>query len=127
MFSWLWYYSFFWIFFFQAEDGIRHKLVTGVQTCALPIAVEQQDFRVDVRVKFGEFSNECVEAEKSECRRDLYLDRAGQSPYSLAQFGQGLIVRGNCSDDPLQMVLSVGAQDNLASRPVKQRLAHDPL
>src|SRR6266404_5874412 len=25
------------IFFFQAEDGIRDKLVTGVQTCALPI------------------------------------------------------------------------------------------
>src|SRR3989441_10840976 len=24
-------------FFFQAEDGIRDKLVTGVQTCALPI------------------------------------------------------------------------------------------
>ena len=24
-------------FFFQAEDGIRAKLVTGVQTCALPI------------------------------------------------------------------------------------------
>src|SRR2546425_7865774 len=28
------YYLF---FFFQAEDGIRDKLVTGVQTCALPI------------------------------------------------------------------------------------------
>src|SRR5258708_18324996 len=27
-------YSF---FFFQAEDGIRDDLVTGVQTCALPI------------------------------------------------------------------------------------------
>src|SRR6266404_6157392 len=25
------------LFFFQAEDGIRDKLVTGVQTCALPI------------------------------------------------------------------------------------------
>src|SRR6266849_1300240 len=25
------------IFFFQAEDGIRDPLVTGVQTCALPI------------------------------------------------------------------------------------------
>src|SRR5687767_15379425 len=25
-------------FFFQAEDGIRAKLVTGVQTCALPIS-----------------------------------------------------------------------------------------
>src|SRR6185437_8603708 len=24
-------------FFFQAEEGIRDKLVTGVQTCALPI------------------------------------------------------------------------------------------
>src|SRR2546425_4318278 len=27
-------------FFFQAEDGIRDKLVTGVQTCALPISHE---------------------------------------------------------------------------------------
>src|SRR5205823_10111952 len=26
-------------FFFQAEDGIRAKLVTGVQTCALPISI----------------------------------------------------------------------------------------
>src|SRR2546425_1902469 len=26
-------------FFFQAEDGIRDKLVTGVQTCALPISI----------------------------------------------------------------------------------------
>src|SRR5687767_15728818 len=30
-----WFDVFF--FFFQAEDGIRDKLVTGVQTCALPI------------------------------------------------------------------------------------------
>src|SRR5258708_12927879 len=27
-------------FFFQAEDGIRDDLVTGVQTCALPIYFE---------------------------------------------------------------------------------------
>src|SRR2546430_17641099 len=27
----------FYIFFFQAEDGIRDLTVTGVQTCALPI------------------------------------------------------------------------------------------
>src|SRR5258708_10771662 len=26
------------VFFFQAEDGIRDDLVTGVQTCALPIS-----------------------------------------------------------------------------------------
>src|SRR5699024_11699660 len=28
-------------FFFQAEDGIRDRNVTGVQTCALPISVRQ--------------------------------------------------------------------------------------
>src|SRR5205823_9499439 len=31
------------IFFFQAEDGIRYKLVTGVQTCALPICHNEAD------------------------------------------------------------------------------------
>ena len=31
----LYFMSFF--FFFQAEDGIRDRDVTGVQTCALPI------------------------------------------------------------------------------------------
>src|SRR5205823_11567220 len=30
-------------FFFQAEDGIRDKLVTGVQTCALPIYCYRHD------------------------------------------------------------------------------------
>src|SRR6266508_3424531 len=31
------------IFFFQAEDCIRHGHVTGVQTCALPICVGGRD------------------------------------------------------------------------------------
>src|SRR3990170_5142722 len=35
-------------FFFQAEDGIRDDLVTGVQTCALPISL------LRARVGFGE-------------------------------------------------------------------------
>src|SRR5699024_7633791 len=30
-----------WFFFFQAEDGIRDRNVTGVQTCALPISTER--------------------------------------------------------------------------------------
>src|SRR2546427_5563586 len=33
--------SYFFIFFFQAEDGIRDLTVTGVQTCALPISRPQ--------------------------------------------------------------------------------------
>src|SRR5207244_11302736 len=31
-------FGFVFFFFFQAEDGIRDDLVTGVQTCALPIS-----------------------------------------------------------------------------------------
>src|SRR5437588_8337204 len=42
--------SFFYFFFFQAEDGIRDHCVTGVQTCALPICshTENADKRLDV-------------------------------------------------------------------------------
>src|SRR6267154_4582679 len=39
------------VFFFQAEDGIRDGRVTGVQTCALPIlpgAAEAADFMTDI-------------------------------------------------------------------------------
>src|SRR5205823_9000185 len=38
------------IFFFQAEDGIRDKLVTGVQTCALPISILSTWFDRDLRI-----------------------------------------------------------------------------
>src|SRR5699024_11485143 len=31
-------------FFFQAEDGIRYRNVTGVQTCALPIFLRRKYF-----------------------------------------------------------------------------------
>src|SRR5699024_11702672 len=33
-------------FFFQAEDGIRDRNVTGVQTCALPIFYSDEKSRV---------------------------------------------------------------------------------
>ena len=32
----------FFVFFFQAEDGIRDHCVTGVQTCALPILPQRK-------------------------------------------------------------------------------------
>src|SRR5207248_5713909 len=42
----------FFIFFFQAEDGIRDRTVTGVQTCALPIFSPRADRAVaDVDVE----------------------------------------------------------------------------
>src|SRR5687767_15282604 len=82
-------------FFFQAEDGIRDKLVTGVQTCALPIsdAASLQNLVVEIGraylsecgiqgpldepvqyVQFSEWQNEILtdeseEGERSEERR----------------------------------------------------------
>src|SRR6266540_5948406 len=45
----------FFFFFFQAEDGIRDRDVTGVQTCALPICIlviapDACDFTCTVRI-----------------------------------------------------------------------------
>ena len=37
--------TFCFLFFFQAEDGIRDSPVTGVQTCALPICAAPPDER----------------------------------------------------------------------------------
>src|SRR3712207_6111044 len=45
-----WCDSIFFIFFFQAEDGIRDIGVTGVQTCALPISDPARD-HIKVRGK----------------------------------------------------------------------------
>src|SRR5207249_6228256 len=38
------------VFFFQAEDGIRDRNVTGVQTCALPISFYRFDSMEQFRV-----------------------------------------------------------------------------
>src|SRR2546429_4771325 len=39
------------LFFFQAEDGIRDVAVTGVQTCALPICLNEAARRRTLRVR----------------------------------------------------------------------------
>src|SRR5699024_5716276 len=41
-------------FFCQAEDGIRDRNVTGVQTCALPICLGRRYYRI-VSTRFREF------------------------------------------------------------------------
>src|SRR5262249_59933986 len=41
-----WYVLYVFVFFFQAEDGIRDWSVTGVQTCALPIFQNGSHFQI---------------------------------------------------------------------------------
>src|SRR5699024_12176761 len=43
------------IFFFQAEDGIRDRNVTGVQTCALPIYINK-----NIYGNFAEHLGRCI-------------------------------------------------------------------
>src|SRR2546425_3585949 len=63
-------------FFFQAEDGIRDKLVTGVQTCALPISCSPRRAAALV-------------ARSDRLRRTLRLNAA---PIGGAGPGRGLVV-----------------------------------
>jgi len=47
--------TFFYFFFFQAEDGIRDWSVTGVQTCALPICHNDIEMHPDYYRLINEF------------------------------------------------------------------------
>src|SRR5258708_9090236 len=93
-------------FFFQAEDGIRDDLVTGVQTCALPIsrfrepprheaeraraAPEERFQRVIIQVRSRQAANpatferrdrEAIAEKRSEERRVGKECRSRWSPY----------------------------------------------
>src|SRR5205823_8296908 len=59
-------------FFFQAEDGIRDKLVTGVQTCALPISGR------DWLRTFRGYVHDMVEAVRREAAAGATLDEVKQ-------------------------------------------------
>src|SRR5437773_10662518 len=52
------------LFFFQAEDGIRDRDVTGVQTCALPIFSDERG--AEMRELFFETSQELLQSLNDE-------------------------------------------------------------
>src|SRR5207248_427973 len=61
---------FFIFFFFQAEDGIRDRTVTGVQTCALPIYIVDELGGDDVREQRR--GCKALGEERERGRRDLH-------------------------------------------------------
>src|SRR5687767_15242098 len=63
--------NYFLIFFFQAEDGIRDKLVTGVQTCALPISGLRGVRSAEQIVRHDHFS--AAGSLRSPCRPTIVL------------------------------------------------------
>src|SRR3989339_1027116 len=70
------------IFFFQAEDGIRDLIVTGVQTCALPIWASRLARRLGRRRVLGQLEDKGQELGlRSEERRVGEEWRSRWSPY----------------------------------------------
>ena len=77
------------VFFFQAEDGIRDRLVTGVQTCALPIYGSKTVFYEVPSVKIAShgfqknpmFFGKILGSPRSEERRVGKECRSRWSPY----------------------------------------------
>src|SRR2546428_10830542 len=55
-------------FFFQAEDGIRDLIVTGVQTCALPISIFRHNLFRNIVAPQGELAGPAVLARSEERR-----------------------------------------------------------
>src|SRR5258708_14985619 len=88
-------------FFFQAEDGIRDDLVTGVQTCALPISYSAPCFKVSLNFKdiAAKQGAEYAEAQKKQDEEKQkfqgmkahfdqgigFLSQAGQAKADLAK------------------------------------------
>src|SRR5207248_8869304 len=59
------------LFFFQAEDGIRARTVTGVQTCALPISTNISAAQVkELRERSGAPMMDCKNA-LNEAKGDI--------------------------------------------------------
>src|SRR2546425_7539435 len=71
----------FFFFFFQAEDGIRDKLVTGVQTCALPISRRRRRGRCPGR-RSWQAHNGCNGPGRQVIEVTLGADRAWWSDWS---------------------------------------------
>src|SRR5206468_7342484 len=64
---------FLFFFFFQAEDGIRDLIVTGVQTCALPISGADEDEQGEPFVgRAGQLLNNMIRAMGLR-REDVYI------------------------------------------------------
>src|SRR3712207_9099381 len=79
------------VFFFQAEDGIRDIGVTGVQTCALPISVDREGTTARRR------RSELLDHAAGDRRRKQRLTR-GNDPHRAHELDRKSVVEGKRVD-----------------------------
>src|SRR5258708_26187791 len=83
-------------FFFQAEDGIRDDLVTGVQTCALPISTGPRRWW---RWRDGHSSRCCWISWPAPAFRTWYCARATAASRCAPAWGMAMeIGRASCRE-----------------------------
>src|SRR5687767_15556782 len=88
------------LFFFQAEDGIRDKLVTGVQTCALPICTTFTGDREALTAQFQTAENWAAQW-SGVLRNNWSVEAAAANYKSLIEVGtfeEGKIGRASCRE-----------------------------
>src|SRR5437867_9095955 len=125
------------VFFFQAEDGIRDRTVTGVQTCALPICgsnyvIMKNTIMDEVKRVFNpEFLNRIDEMIVFHP-----LDRPQMGSITKILLGQvadrmkGSGITLNFEDEVVDLLIQKGFDEALGARPLKrsiQKLIEDPL
>src|SRR2546425_4447813 len=82
-------------FFFQAEDGIRDKLVTGVQTCALPIYKGVDALRPGEAISIEDLDG-CAARERVSVKPgDIVLVRTGDVGRRLRERSWGTFSAGD--------------------------------
>src|SRR5699024_12089641 len=69
---------------FQAEDGIRDRIVTGVQTCALPISEQGINVKLRLKCKFGKVFLKLTWRNLMNRRSTLYICLSLMMTLSLA-------------------------------------------
>src|SRR3989441_4331704 len=107
---------FYFFFFFQAEDGIRDKLVTGVQTCALPISIPEAT--VAWAAVASGIAGRVIDVEEYRAELDARLGRAREGMRGLttrAQQAPQRIVFPEGEDARIVRAARVLADDGVAA------------
>src|SRR3989441_12154419 len=98
-------------FFFQAEDGIRDKLVTGVQTCALPIS---RDIVADGAYVFDQLGYRVVDADGFVEQLAVTLDG-----------DENILINGRTEHCPIFAVIKISQVRSASGKTDAQRRAGD--
>src|SRR5205823_7196840 len=95
-----------------AEDGIRDKLVTGVQTCALPIYLFQPSFKLREKTRVGSRVIKRYHAPETPCARLLMSnDISEQVKSKLTDIAESL--------DPLQLLDEIRSEERRVGKSVE--------